>query len=205
VGALKDPVVSSRPTTGAAAVGLAFSVVLATHWLHGGLLERAGLVSSATSGTMLALAPVLLALLAVAGVTRAGLTGAGRIVSPGSHLAAPRDRSSAGSAARDIGFVALVASLVLDSLYVLDGAVLHAAPLALALAGAAVVQACGAAAVYLACRQIRVVLHRLASRTRVTPADRTSGAPDRTSRPIVTLWTGTPGGSRAPPSVSSLA
>lgn len=198
---MNDPVVSSRPTAGTAAVGLTFSVVLATHWLHGGLLERAGLVSSATSGTMLALAPVLLALLAVV-----GLTGAGRIVSPGSHPDARRGRSSnAGSAAWDIGLVALVASLVLDSLYVLDGAVLHAAPLALALAGAAVVQACGAAAVYLACRQIRVVLHRLGSRTRVAPADRTSGTPDQESRPIVTLWTGLPAGSRAPPAITSLA
>ncbi|MFI6428429.1 hypothetical protein [Promicromonospora sp. NPDC050880] len=198
---MSDPVVSSRPASGAAAVGLTFSVVLATHWLHGGLLERAGLVSSAMSATMLALAPVVLAMLAVV-----GLTGAGMIASRGSHMDARPGRSSdARAAAWDVAFVALVASLVLDCLYVLDGAVLHAAPLALALAGAAVVQACGAAAAYLACRQIRVLLHRLASRTRVTPADRTSGAPEQTSRPLVTLWTGLPAGSRAPPSITSFA
>lgn len=85
----------------------------------------------------------------------------------------------------------------------LDGAVLHAAPLALA--GPAVVQACGAAATYLACRQIRVVLHRLANRPRVTPDDRTSRVPVQTSRPLFTLWTGLPAGSRAPPSIASLA
>ncbi|WP_460888376.1 hypothetical protein [Promicromonospora xylanilytica] len=198
---MSDPVVSSRPTSGAAAVGLAFSVVLTTHWLHGGMLERAGLVSSAVSSTMLALAPVVLVMLAVV-----GLTGAGRIASRGSHPGtSPGGSSNARAAALDIAFVALVASLALDSLYVLDGAVLHAAPLALALAGAAVVQACGAAAAYLACRQIRVVLHRLANQPRLAPADRTSGAPDQTSHPLFTLWTGLPGGSRAPPSITSLA
>jgi hypothetical protein len=198
---MNEPVVSSRPASGAAAVGLALSVVLATHWLHGGLLERVGLVSSAASATMLALAPLVLAMLAVV-----GLTGAGRIASRGPHPDTRPGRSGdARAAAWDIAFVALAASLVLDSLYVLDGAVLHAAPLALALAGAAVVQTCGAAAAYLACRQIRVVLHRLAKRPRVVPADRTSGAPERDSRPLVTLWTGLPAGSRAPPSITSLA
>lgn len=198
---MKDPVAGSRPTAGTAAVGLAFSVVLATHWLHGGLLERAGLVSSAMSGAMLALAPVVLVMLAVV-----VLPVTGRIPwhDPQRRF---RQASSddAKSAACDIAFVALVASLVLDSLYVLDGAVLHAAPLVLALAGAAVVQTCGAAAVYLACRQIRIVLHRLANRPPLTPADRTSGAPERASRPLVTLWTGLPAGSRAPPSITSLA
>src|SRR5690606_24447486 len=101
---MNDPVVSSRPTSSAAAVGLAFSVVLTTHWLHGGLLERAGLVSSAMSATMLALAPVVLAVLAVM-----GLTGAGRIVSSGSHTdRRPRSSSDPRAAARDIALVALV-------------------------------------------------------------------------------------------------
>jgi hypothetical protein len=198
---MKDPVVSSRPTAGAAAVGLAFSVVLATHWLHGGLLERAGLVSSATSGAMLALAPVVLAMLAV--VSPAG---AGRIPWLGSRAQArPGWSGYTRSTAWDVAFVALVASLVLDSLYVLDGTVLHAAPLALALAGAAVVQACGAAAAYFACRQIRVVLHRLANPPGAAPADRTSGAPDQESAALVTMWAGVALGSRAPPSITSLA
>ena len=198
---MKDSVVSSRPTTGAAAVGLALSVVLATHWLHGGLLERAGLVSSATSGAMLALAPVVLAMLAVV-----GLSGPGRIPWRGTRTQPGLRRSGdSRSAAWDVALVALVASVVLDSLYVLDGAVLHAAPLALALAGAAVVQACGAAAAYLACRQIRVVLHRFANLSGAAPADRTSGAPEQTPRALLTLWVGVAGGSRAPPSITSFA
>jgi hypothetical protein len=197
-------IVSSRPTAGA--VGLALSVVLATHWLHGGLLERAGLVSSAISGAMLAQAPVLLAMLALV-----CLSGAARIPWLGSRSQALPDRpgdtrsSDTKSAAWDIALVALVASLVLDSLYVLDGAVLHAAPLALALAGAAVVQACGAAAAYLAGRQIQVVLHRLANPPCVAPADRTSSAPHQRSHALLTLWIGLPAGSRAPPSITSLA
>ena len=198
---MKDPVVSSRPSVGTAAVGLAFLVVLATHWLHGGLLERAGLVSSAMSGTMLALAPMVLVTLTVA-----ILSGAGRI--PGRGLrsqARPSSSGDAGSAVWDVAFIALLASVVLDSLYVLDGAVLHAAPFALALAGAAVLQACGAAAAYLACRQIRVVLHRLANLAGPAPADRTSGAPDQTPRALLTLWVSVAGGSRAPPAITSLA
>jgi hypothetical protein len=191
----------SRPTAGAPAVGLALSVVLGTHWLHGGLLERTGLISSAMSGTMLALAPVVLAILAVA-----GLSGAVRIPWHGWRTQAHSVSSGdARSAAWDVAFIALVASLVLDSLYVLDGVVLHAAPLALALAAAAVVQACGAAAAYLACRQIRLVLHRLTNLSGAAPADRTSGAPDQGSRVLRTLWTGAALGSRAPPSVTSLA
>jgi hypothetical protein len=197
---MNDPVVSSRPTSSAAAVGLAFSVVLATHWLHGGLLEQAGLLSSATSATMLTLAPVVLAMLAVV-----GLTSTGRLASHGLHTdGRPRSSSDPQAVAWDIALVALVASLVLDSLYLLDGAVLHAAPLALALAGAAVVQACGAAAAYLACRQIRVALHRLANQPHVTPDDRTSRASEQTSRPLFSLWTALPAGSRAPPSIASL-
>lgn len=198
---MKEPAVSSRPTVGAAAVGLALSVVLLTHWLHGGLLERAGLVSSAMSGTMLALAPMVLVTLAVA-----ILSGAGRISWRGPRTNARLNSSGdAGSAAWDVAFIALVASVVLDSLYLLDGAVLHAAPLALALAGAAVVQAFAAAAAYLACRQIRVALHRLANLSGPAPADRTSGTPDQQSGSLLTLWAGTALGSRAPPPLTSLA
>lgn len=196
---MEDRVASSRPTVGAAAVGLAFAVVLATHWLHGGMLERAGLVSSAMSDAMLVLAPVVLAVLAVV-----ALSGVGRISWPGTQVS-PSNSGDTRSAAWDVAFIALVASFVLDSLYLLDGAVLHTAPLVLALAGAAVVQACGAAAAYLACRQIHVALHRLANPPGVVLADRTGAAPDENSRALFTLWSGVTAGSRAPPSITSLA
>jgi hypothetical protein len=153
------------------------------------------------SGTMLVLAPMILITLAVA------ILSSGERIPGRSLRAQARQASSdeAGSAAWHIAFIALVASVALDSLYLLDGAVLHAAPLALALAGAAAVQACSAAAVYLACRRIRVVLHRFANVAGLAPADRNSGAPDKESGALLTLWVSVALGSRAPPFVTSLA
>ncbi|MCP2286749.1 hypothetical protein APR04_005689 [Promicromonospora umidemergens] len=177
----------------------AAATLLAMHWLLGGMLEHAGLVSSATSGTLTMLGPIVLGVLVLL-VAPASRRFAGDGSRPGHQGSFDETRS-----ARDVAALALVTAFVLDSLYIADGVAAHAAPLVLVLTGAAMVQACGAAVAYLACQHIGAVLRRAPAPACALPGEQTRRVADPRPAHLATLWTGTVAGSRAPPRVPSFA
>ena len=203
VGAVRNhvttPAAPLGPLASAGGIVFAAATILAMHLLLGGVLEHAGLVSLATSGTLTLLAPVVLGVLVILGAHASGRFGWDGPVStaPGSF---DQTRS-----ARDVAVFTLVTAFLLDSLYIADAVAAHAAPLVLVLTGAAVVQACGAAVAYLACQHLGALLYRIVTPVLPVQDKQTGRAPSPRPVPLATLWTGSAAGSRAPPRVTSFA